>query len=295
VAKRATRVEGEGSPLSRRTCSLCRSPKDGDIALLEQRAQALEAEIVTRKALEVALLESLAREQAARATAEASDAFKEVFLGVLGHDLLNPLNTVLTTARLMTLRGEVPAASEARLRRIVSSGERMERMVSQIIDVTRARLAGGIAVACSVQDLVPVVEEIVDELRVANPHRTIAVRAPGPCLAMLDPDRIAQVISNLVSNALTHGDSDRPVEIAIELESPDHVSLRVHNHGPAIDSSSLGSLFDPFERKRPAGRSDALGLGLYICERIVAAHRGAISVQSADLTGTCFAVLLPTQ
>jgi len=131
------------------------------------------------------------REQQARALAEASDAFKEVFLGILGHDLRNPLNTVLTTARLMTLRRELPADGQKKVDRIVSSVVRMQRMIEQLMDVTRARLTAGIPVKLSDHEpeLLPFVSKIVDEIRVAHPARTIDLKSEGSCRTRIDGDR----------------------------------------------------------------------------------------------------------
>jgi signal transduction histidine kinase len=277
-----------------------------EIALLQQRARSLEHEIQHRTGLERALraaLEdgrsteealrvSLKREKEARAEAEASDAFKEMFLAMLGHDLRNPLNTVLTTARLMAIRGELPVESQKRLGRIVSSGERMQRMIGQILDVTHARHATGIVVEAAEQDLVPLVAGIVDEVSTAHPARRIELLSDGPCTAMIDAERFEQVIANLLGNAIAHGDPDE--EIRVEIATRETVvSVAVHNHGAPIPPSVIPHLFNPFERDKPEKRSDGLGLGLYISERIVNAHCGTIEVESSAATGTRFEVMLP--
>jgi signal transduction histidine kinase len=278
-----------------------------EISLLQQRARALETEIQHRAALESALRDALAersraeeelracieREKDARAKAEASDAFKEMFLGILGHDLRNPLNTVLTTARLMTMRGELPPESKKRLERVVSSGVRMERMIGQLLDLTSARIAGGISVTRNNQDLVPLVSKIVDEVRLASPERTIDVEVDGPCEACVDGDRFEQVASNLLGNAVRHGDPEKPIHVAV-VPRGRVASLRVHNYGAPIDPAFMPLLFDPFKRgEKSQGRSDGLGLGLYITERIVNAHGGRIEVESSVETGTCFEAVFP--
>jgi signal transduction histidine kinase len=279
-----------------------------EISLLQQRARALETEIAHRKQLEEALRDALRecgrieeelrtcvrREQEGRARAETNDAYKEMFLGILGHDLRNPLNTVLTTAQLMKLRGEVPPAAAPRLDRIVSSGQRMERMISQLLDVTRARLAGGIAVNRTQEhDLASIARKIVDEVRAANPGRRIDLSADQVCPAYLDPDRLEQVVSNLVGNAVVHGDSERPITVAVSRHD-NFASLAVHNFGSPIDAGMMPALFDPFKRRadghdRPAG----LGLGLYIADQIVGAHGGEIKVESTVDRGTRFEVIIP--
>jgi len=281
-----------------------------EISVLQQRARVLEGEIRQRKAIESALREvlerrtqveaelraSLEREQAARVRAQANDAFKEVFMGILGHDLRNPLNTILTTARLMTLRGELLPDSQKRLDRVVASGVRMQRMIEQILDMARDRLTTGIAVSRTApRDLVPLVAKIVEETRLAHPERRIEVRSEGRCHASVDADRFEQVISNLLGNAATHGDPAQPILVRLaELRADACVSLGVRNYGPPIDPAFLPLLFDPFRRERkPEGRSAGLGLGLYISERIVRAHGGTIRVSSSEREGTLFEAVIP--
>jgi signal transduction histidine kinase len=281
-----------------------------EISLLQQRARALESEIRHRKELESALRDALRersrveddlrecvkREQQARQQAEASDAFKEMFLGILGHDLRNPLNTVLTTTRLMKVRGELSPDSESRLDRVVASGVRMERMISQLLDVARARLADGIPVTKKAGvDLRLVATKIADELQAAHPTRKIEVRSAGPCPSNLDADRIEQVISNLIANALLYGDPTQPVTVAVEGRGG-VASLTVHNFGKPIEPAMMAMLFDPFKRgKEPPSHkvTDGLGLGLYIAERIVSAHGGKIEVSSSLEAGTRFEVIVP--
>jgi signal transduction histidine kinase len=286
-----------------------------EISLLQQRARALEGEVRSRKRVEESLRQaleqrlrveaelraSLEREQGALALARANDTFKEVFMGMLGHDLRNPLNTILTTARLMTLRAELAPESQKRLDRVVSSGVRMQRMIEQILDMTRDRLTSGIAIVRSpARDLVPLVSKIVEETRLAHPGSVIELRAPGPCLASVDADRFEQVVSNLLGNAATHGDSERPITVSVsegvsagsQGEQLQVVRLSVRNYGVPIAPGLL--LFDPFRRERkPEGRSEGLGLGLYISERIVRAHGGEIVVTSSAPLGTIFEATFP--
>jgi signal transduction histidine kinase len=273
-----------------------------EISLLQQRAYSLESEIRHRKELEAALRDALRerggieeelrvalrREKEAREKAEANDAFKELFLGILGHDLRNPLNTILTSARLMTMRGELQAGGMKRIERLITSGLRMERMITQLLDVTRARLADGIPVERGAeQDLATIVGKIVDEVRAAHPTRSIEVRAE-PCRARIDADRFEQVISNLLGNAISHGDPHRPIRVEVATRGP-LASVGVHNYGPPIDPELVPRLFDPFKRAVwGKGRVEGLGLGLYIVERIVAAHGGKIEVESTKEAGTRF-------
>jgi signal transduction histidine kinase len=279
-----------------------------EISFLQQRARSLETEIATRKELEAALRDALEersrveenlrvtleREREARERAEANDAFKEVFLGILGHDLRNPLSTILTTARLMKTRGELPADDDRRIGRVISSGVRMQRMIEQILDVTRARLAEGIPVDRSrAHDVVQLSAKIVDELRGAHPTRSIVVEAVCPCMARVDADRMEQVISNLLGNAIVHGDPDFPITLRTEIRG-ETACISVHNFGKRIDPRVRATLFDPFKRGvEPQAAGAGLGLGLYIAERIVSAHGGTIEVHSSVVEGTRFEALFP--
>ena len=273
-----------------------------EISVLQQRARSLENEVRHRKELEMALREtlrertrieedlraSLRREMAARERAEASDAFKELFLGILGHDLRNPLNTILTSARLMAMRGESRERGVKGLDRIIASGRRMERMITQLLDLTRARLADGIPVERGDErDLGSIVGKIVEEARAAHPSRTIDFHVE-PCSVKVDVDRFEQVISNLLENAIAHGDANTPIRVEVA-PSGSMASLRVHNYGTPIDPELLPKLFDPFKQALWAkGRAHGLGLGLYIVERIIAAHDGTLAVTSSAETGTRF-------
>jgi signal transduction histidine kinase len=175
-----------------------------------------------------------------------------------------------------------------RIERLITSGLRMERMITQLLDVTRARLADGIPVERGAeQDLATIVGKIVDEVRAAHPTRSIEVRAE-PCRARIDADRFEQVISNLLGNAISHGDPQRPIRVEVATRGP-LASVGVHNYGPPIDPELVPRLFDPFKRAVwGKGRVEGLGLGLYIVERIVAAHGGKIEVESTKEAGTRF-------
>ncbi|HTB57118.1 MAG TPA: ATP-binding protein [Polyangia bacterium] len=224
-----------------------------------------------------------------------NDDFREMFLGILGHDLRNPLHTVLTTAHVLAKRPDTPPEVRKRLLRVTSSGVRMQRMIDQLLDLTRARLADGIPVTLTAEavDLAPLVIKIVDEVRVARPATSIKVRVEGSCAARIDPDRFEQVVSNLVGNAVAHGDTTQPINVVLT-STPQTVVMTVQNGGPPIAPEFIPLLFNPFVRdERLRGQSTGLGLGLYISERIVHAHRGRLSVQSSQEAGTSVEVILP--
>ncbi len=224
-----------------------------------------------------------------------SDEFRDTFLGILGHDLRNPLHTIVMSTEVLKRLPNTPDEIRTRLVGLKSSAERMRRMIEQLLDLTRARLTEGIPVILSERPLnvAPLVTKIVEEIRLAHPQTRIEIHAQGDCSARFDADRLEQVLSNLLENAVTHGDRDRPIRVLMTAQ-PSTVSLTVQNHGPPIDPDFLPLLFSPFARGGRAGGSAAgLGLGLYIAERIIDAHGGKLLVESSLEAGTRFEVTLP--
>jgi signal transduction histidine kinase len=211
---------------------------------------------------------------------------------MLGHDLRNPLNAIIMTARLLRRIAKAPNEMTA-VERVASSAQRMSNMVSQLLDLTRSRLAGGIPIDKTPVDLCTIVSEVVDELRRAYPGRVIEWTGGVGVHARADRDRLAQVFSNLVGNALEHGDPHRPVTLDIRTADGD-VTVAIHNHGAAIAAGRLADLFEPFRgRVIRSERSKGLGLGLYITGQIIRAHGGRIEVTSSPENGTTFSIVLP--
>jgi signal transduction histidine kinase len=196
------------------------------------------------------------------------------------------------TTRLLRRLAKAPNELTA-VERVSSSAQRMSNMVGQLLDLTRSRLAGGISVDKAPIDLCTVVSEAVDELRRAYPGRVVDWNGGTGIRARADRDRLAQVVSNLVGNALEHGATDRAVTVDMRSTETD-VVLTVHNEGPPISSERLGALFEPFPGKTARGEgSKGLGLGLYITEQIIRAHGGRVEVSSTAERGTTFRIFLP--
>jgi sigma-B regulation protein RsbU (phosphoserine phosphatase) len=167
-------------------------------------------------------------------------------------------------------------------------------MIEQILDLTRSRLGGGMTIRPRPVDLGEAIVGIVEELRTAHPSRVIDLRCSST-LGVWDADRLEQVFSNIIGNALVHGDGSKPVKIELRSEA-DVVVFEVSNHGPPISDELRGKLFDPFRRGDRESRTShtaGLGLGLYISNEIVVAHGGWIEVSSDIVQGTIFRVLLP--
>jgi signal transduction histidine kinase len=250
----------------------------------------------TAEARRQALAAAAARlrtENDALALRQLNARFQEQFMAILSHDLRGPLSSV--TMGVAVLRRSPPSNQPAVLDRMASSAARMGRMIEQLLDLTRTRLGGGIPLAHVPVNMGKLVTDVVDEARTAYPGREVNVETSGPLDGEWDPDRLAQVLSNLVCNALSHGGSEAPVEVRVEGAGA-VVGFSVHNTGPAIPEALAGSLFDPFRRgERDNGRSGTagLGLGLYIAREIVRAHHGTIDFLSNEREGTTFRVELP--
>lgn len=221
--------------------------------------------------------------------------FSELFVGVLGHDLRNPLAAITLATEMILTR---PQADEVRrpLSRVLTSAKRMDRLIGQILDFTRARLGPGIPLQPHPAQLAELCKPVLDELRVAagiSPDR-LQLRLEGDVTGSWDEDRLAQVVSNLVGNAIKHGRPDRPILISLHGTERDAVALEVHNEG-VIAPSLMPTLFEPFRRGGAGQRSSGLGLGLFIAREIVEAHGGTLEVRSSEREGTSFIARLPRQ
>ena len=168
----------------------------------------------------------------------------------------------------------------------------MTRMIEDMLDLTRARLAGGIPMHRTAADLSAVVERVVQELRTANPDRRIEVPRRRELTGEWDADRLQQIASNLIGNALQHGEPNGTIGVRLDGSADDVVELSVTNRG-CIAPDVLPSIFDPFRGGGEDGRAEGLGLGLYIAQQIALAHRGEITVCSTPESGTVFCARLP--
>ena len=215
----------------------------------------------------------------------------EMFVGILGHDLRNPLGAVIAGAELLQ-RQVTDERQLLTLRRMTASGRRMSEMIEQLLDLTRARLVGGLYLTPKHLDVAALVHRSVDELRATNPHREIVIDVDGDCTTWGDPDRLLQLFSNLVGNALHHGTRGAPISLGIAGREREIV-IRIRNGG-VIPPEILPSVFEPFRgRTTTQAGGPGLGLGLFISQQIATAHDGDIGVVSNSTSGTEFIVRLP--
>jgi two-component system sensor histidine kinase/response regulator len=218
----------------------------------------------------------------------------ETFVAAVSHDLRNPLGAIMMAAEILIGQPDPDRARRA-AERVRSSGRRMTAMIEDLLDLARARLSGGIPIEPSQVDLEPRARKVVIEQQSLMPGRVIELSSEGNALGEFDGDRLEQVISNLLGNALRHGTKTVPVRVRVDGTHPDHVSLTVQNGG-SIDATLLPRLFDPFRAgEQGHDRSSGLGLGLYIVNQIVRRHGGIVAVRSSDEDGVIFNVELPRE
>jgi signal transduction histidine kinase len=234
----------------------------------------------------------LARNQAALAEALA---FRDQVMGVVGHDLRNPLHAVRLSVSAAQREADLSDATRRHLSRIDGAARRMVEMIGTLLDFSRARFGASLPIAPEPADLGEVVRSMVEELAVAHPDRSIQIELDGRACGSWDPARMSQVASNLIGNAVTHGAKNEPVRVAVR-DDEESVVLEVRNGGPAIPAELMPVLFEPFRRGPGAekgSRFAGLGLGLYIARHIVLAHGGTITARSSADEGTTFTVRLP--
>jgi hypothetical protein len=235
----------------------------------------LFAELVSKQLdAETALVTARADLSSERATAE----LREQFIAVLGHDLRTPLGAILLGTEVLTLKHPDPATRPV-VERIRRSATRMAALVDDVVDFTRGRMGAGIPMRLREAEVDTTLEQVVDEMRGLYPARVIeATIAPGLRLRC-DPERIAQLLSNLLKNALVHGSDAAPVQVGAALVDDEFV-LSVANAGRELPQEVIDGLFKPYWRAKSRSGSEGLGLGLYIVDQIARAHNGTIEVSS---------------
>ena len=211
---------------------------------------------------------------------------RDLFLGVLGHDLRNPLNVISMGVQAVLVQGPPPELARVATRILVSA-KRMMRLIEQLMEFARAH-SDGIRLRRGPMELGELARTVAAEVEAAHPGRSVVVTG-DEVAGEWDRDRLAQVLQNLVVNAVTHGDRRVPVRVQV-LRAGGGATVEVENEGQPIPEDRKASLFNPFERA--SQRAGGVGLGLYITRVIVVAHGGEIDFDSDDRR-TRFRVRLP--
>jgi signal transduction histidine kinase len=249
-----------------------------------------EVEDVIRfdEAIDQAIAESVAYFEAQQ------ERTRNLLLGMLGHDMRTPLNSIVVTASYLAALNagaEVSTAAE----RLIRGGASMKALLDDLMDFNRTKLGLGVKVTRSDVDLAAVLTDEVEQLRGAYPALRIELTADGDTHGRWDGGRLRQVLRNLVCNARQYGSQDSPVHVSLR-DDEEEVWLEVTNSGPSIDPSALNQIFDPLKRAAPPserpGASAGLGLGLFIVREIVEAHGGEVTVRSEG-GETAFTARLP--
>ncbi len=217
----------------------------------------------------------------------------DMFVSILGHDLRTPLSAVRMGAELILATSNQDVSLRP-ARRILNSADRMARMTEQLLDFAQIRQGRGILLRLAASDLGEIAQQVLQELRDANPRAQIDVSSSGGLSGQWDPDRLGQVVSNLVGNSVQHGTQGSPISVDLDGSGPQLVKLRVTNRG-AIPGEAIPTLFEPFKRANSnRGGDKGLGLGLFIAQQIVRAHGGELALHTSDGT-TTFEATLPRE
>lgn len=243
------------------------------------------------QAIDQALAESVARYH------RLVNQSQNMFLAILGHDLRNPIGTLVAGTSLMLQDLELAPKYALLASRMFGSAKRMTRMINDLIEFSRTHLGKGIPVETAQGDFVSVCQQVVNELRTYHPNRFVELRTPAHIEAKFDGDRIAQMLSNLIGNALQYGSEIFPILVTASC-TDEIILVTINNRGRPIPVDKLSCIFDPMVRLGTHDKVDSiartsLGMGLYIAREIAHAHGGHISVTSCPDNGTTFRVSLP--
>ena len=249
--------------------------------LARKKVEAVAAQLQQAAAEREKLIEELSR----------TVRFSEMFVGILGHDLRNPLSAIMTAASTLERRADNDKVA-SRAARILNSANRMGRMIDQILDFTRIRLGQGLPLHRQRVDLGEVCRLVIDEFE-GGTRAQVSVDIRGGVVGVWDADRLSQMVSNLLGNAIEHGKA-APVRIRVDGSDKDSVLLEVNNRG-SVPAEVVPLIFEPFRSSKDKKRegSSGLGLGLFITQQIVWAHVGSIELDSSEAKGTSFVVRLP--
>lgn len=221
---------------------------------------------------------------------QASNEERDRLLGIVGHDLRNPLTAITMSAAQIARRGGLGEEQANAIRRIQRTSERMADMIRGLLDRERIRTAGGVAVERREVSIPDLVRQAIEEAQLAHPAIVFDLHCEVHGTAVWDPTRLAQLLSNLLGNAAQHGSRAAPIRLSVEAVGDDKIAIEVSNTLNAeISPDRLARLFEPFER---GNKSAGLGLGLHIVSEIVRAHGGRTGATS-DGSEICFRVELP--
>jgi signal transduction histidine kinase len=241
----------------------------------------------------VAIVEDIRERKRLEEEARLGQEFENQLHGIVGHDIRSPLAAIKATVSALLLRPDLTEPQRKAIARVARSTERIQRLVQQLLDYTRIRIGDGLPVYPKPADAQELCRRVTEEFAQTHPGRVV-YRAEADGRGEWDPDRLMQLISNLVENALKYGAPERPVTVTLGGDE-DAVVVSVHNDGEPIPQEMVPTLFEPF-RRGPQNEQTvkvSLGLGLYVVREVVRAHGGSVSVRSSREEGTTVSARLP--
>jgi PAS domain S-box-containing protein len=233
-------------------------------------------------------------EKRAEAELRGRSDFERQLIGIVSHDLRIPLSVIRLSSQALQTYRNLDEMSLKMLARVQSAAERGARMVSDLLDFTQARVGGGILVVPSEGNLHAILRQVVEDVSTTAAGHTIRVEVTGDGQGRWDLDRVSQILTNLLTNAVNYSPHGSEVIVRSESDAAG-VTVSIHNTGPAIPAAALPRIFDPLQRatSQLENRARSIGLGLFIVKHLVEAHRGWIDVTSTAETGTTFRFWLP--
>lgn len=224
---------------------------------------------------------------------------RDTFLAILGHDLRSPLSAIANSSLYLEAPGLLPSGAPLdAVRRISRGAMRMSSMIRDLLEYTRTRLGRAIPISPQAVSMEKICRIAYDEIRAAHPERIFRLETSGALEGQFDSERLQQVLSNLLNNAVRHGSRNEPIVLAARGEA-DKITVQVKNYGRPIPADQLQVIFNPLVQIPSAlvdedvDPSNSLGLGLYIAHEIVAMHGGMMVAESSDKGGTVFSAHLP--
>jgi PAS domain S-box-containing protein len=255
-------------------------------ALISSAAVDEKHERVVQLVLDISERRHLEREEADRHELERQ------LIGIVSHDLRSPLSAINVGISLLLRREDLEPRVRSIISNIQNSADRANRMIHQLLDFTRARLGGGIPIECKQVRLSSFLREVVDEVALSSPHRQISVDVQADADVRWDPDRMAQVLTNLLRNALSYSPEDTAVTVTARAGA--ETAIKIHNWGEPIPAELNSKLFEPLQRG-PESAGAGVGLGLFIVKKIVEAHEGSVEVHSTAEEGISITIFIPSE
>jgi len=224
---------------------------------------------------------------------------RDTFLAILGHDLRSPLSAIANSALYLAAPGLLPPGAPLdAARRITRGAARMSAMIKDLLEYTRTRLGRAIPISPRAGSMEEICRLAYDEIRATHPERSFRLEMSGELRGHFDGERLQQVLSNLLNNAVQHGDRSQPITLSAHGDA-EKIAVQVKNLGRPIPVDQLQVIFNPLVQipsalvDEDSSPSTSLGLGLYIAHEIITRHGGTIVAESSQEAGTVFSAHLP--